>query len=53
MINDELIGRNLTDETVVGYSGDTPLSNRLFGARSYYGFVDPPLGVALEASYRF
>jgi iron complex outermembrane recepter protein len=48
-----LIGRNLTDETVVGYSGDTPLSNRLFGARSYYGFVDPPLGVAFEASYRF
>ena len=48
-----LIGRNLTDETVVGYSGDTPLSNRLFGARSYYGFVDPPRGVALEASYKF
>jgi len=48
-----LIGRNLTDETVVGYSGDTPLARNLFGARSYYGFVDPPRGVALEASYRF
>ena len=48
-----LVGRNLTDETVVGYSGDTPLASRLFGARSYYGFVDPPRGVALEASYRF
>ena len=48
-----LVGRNLTDETVVGYTGDTPLARNLFGARSYYGFVDPPLGVALEASYRF
>lgn len=48
-----LVGRNLTDETVVGYSGDTPLSSRLFGARSYYGFVDMPRGIAVEASYRF
>ena len=48
-----LIGRNLTDATVVGYSGDTPLASRLFGARSYYGFVDPPRGIALEAGYRF
>ncbi len=48
-----LVGRNLTDETVVGYSGDTPLANRLFVARSYYGFVDMPRGIAVEASYRF
>jgi outer membrane receptor protein involved in Fe transport len=48
-----VVGRNLTDETVVGYSGDTPLSSRLFGARSYYGFVDMPRGIAVEGSYRF
>jgi iron complex outermembrane recepter protein len=48
-----LIGRNLTDETVVGYSGDTPLARNLFGARSYYGFVDMPRGVAVEVSYQF
>jgi len=48
-----LVGRNLTDETTLSYAGDTPLAQRLFGARSYYGFVDPPLSVALEAAYRF
>lgn len=48
-----LVGRNLTDRTVVSYSGDTPLSNRLFGSRSYYGFVDPPRSLAIEATLRF
>jgi outer membrane receptor protein involved in Fe transport len=48
-----LLGRNLTDETVVGYSGDTPLAKNLFTARSYYGIVDPPRAIALEASYKF
>ena len=33
-----VVGRNLTDKTTVSYAGDTPLSNRLFQARSYYGF---------------
>jgi iron complex outermembrane receptor protein len=48
-----LVGRNLTDETVVSYAGDTPLANRLFRARSYYGFVDQPLSIALEARLNF
>jgi outer membrane receptor protein involved in Fe transport len=48
-----LVGRNLTDVTVLSYSGDTPLASRLFGARSYYGFVDPPRSVALEVGLRF
>ncbi|MEY2853284.1 MAG: hypothetical protein RL030_416 [Pseudomonadota bacterium] len=48
-----LVGRNLTDEMTVGYSGDTPLASRLFRARSYYGFVDPPRTIAIEASVRF
>jgi outer membrane receptor protein involved in Fe transport len=48
-----LAGRNLTDETTVSYAGDTPLANRLFRARSYYGFTDPPRGLALEGTYRF
>jgi iron complex outermembrane receptor protein len=48
-----LIGRNLTDKTVASYAGDTPLASRLFTARSYYGFVDPPRSVALEFSLRF
>jgi iron complex outermembrane recepter protein len=48
-----LIGKNLTDKTTVSYVGDTPLAFRLFQARSYYGFVDPPRSVAIEARLRF
>jgi outer membrane receptor protein involved in Fe transport len=48
-----LVGRNLTDKTTLSYAGDTPLSKRLFTARSYYGFVDQPRALAIELSYRF
>lgn len=48
-----LVGRNLTDRTTVSYAADAPLSYTLFGARSYYGFVDPPRAVAIEARFRF
>lgn len=48
-----LVGRNLSNQTVLSYAGDTPLANRLFSARSYYGFVDPPRSIAVEATYRF
>ncbi|MEO6079559.1 MAG: TonB-dependent receptor [Steroidobacteraceae bacterium] len=44
-----LVGRNLADKTTVSYAGDTPLAFRLFRARSYYGFVDPPRSIAIEA----
>jgi iron complex outermembrane recepter protein len=48
-----LIGRNLTDKTTVSYAGDTPLAFRLFRARSYYGFVDTPRSIAIEARMKF
>lgn len=48
-----LVGRNLLDKTTVTYAADTPLSYTLFGARSYYGFVDPPRSIAVEARLRF
>jgi iron complex outermembrane recepter protein len=48
-----LVGRNLTDKTTVSYAGDTPLSQRLFSARSYYGFVDTPRSIAVEAALKF
>ena len=48
-----VVGRNLTDKTTVSYAGDTPLAFRLFRARSYYGFVDPPRSVAIEAKLKF
>lgn len=48
-----VVARNLTDEEVLSYAGDTPLAGSIFGARSYYGFVDPPRTVAIEGSLRF
>jgi outer membrane receptor protein involved in Fe transport len=48
-----LIGRNITDEQTVGYAGDAPLAQKLFRARSYYGFVDPPRSVAVEVRVQF
>jgi iron complex outermembrane recepter protein len=48
-----LVGRNLTDKTTVSYAGDTPLSQRLFSARSYYGFTDAPRSIAIEAALKF
>ncbi len=48
-----LVGRNLTDKTTVSFAGDTPLAFRLFRARSYYGFVDAPRSIAIEARLKF
>lgn len=48
-----LVGRNLTDRTTVTYAADAPLAFTLFGARSYYGFVDQPRALAIEARVRF
>jgi hypothetical protein len=30
-----------------------PLASSTFAARSYYGFVDPPRTIAVEAALRF
>jgi outer membrane receptor protein involved in Fe transport len=48
-----VVGRNLTDKTTVSYAADAPLALALFRARSYYGFVDPPRGIAVEGRFRF
>jgi outer membrane receptor protein involved in Fe transport len=48
-----LLGRNLTDEEIVTYANDTPLAFSQFGSPSYYGFVDRPRTVAVQAALRF
>lgn len=48
-----VLGRNLTDEEIVTYANDTPLAFSQFGSPTFYGFVDRPLNIALQASYRF
>ena len=50
-----LIGRNLTDKTVINFGGNTPLASTLTGGQgnSYYGFVNRPRNIALQGVYRF
>jgi outer membrane receptor protein involved in Fe transport len=50
-----LIGRNLTDETVINFGGNTPLASTLTGGQgnSYYAFVNRPRNIALQGTYRF
>lgn len=48
-----LIGKNLSDEDILTYAGNMPVSATTFGTNSFYGFVARPRQVALEAGYRF
>lgn len=50
-----LIGRNMTDETVINFGGNTPLAATLTqgSGNSYYGFVNRPRNIALQGVYRF
>ncbi len=48
-----LVGKNLTDERVVAYAVDTPLSKNIFGATSHIGGINPPRTLALQATYRW
>ncbi len=48
----ELLGKNITDEEFVTYSGNSPLSGT-FGADTIYGFVAPPATWSIRASYNF
>lgn len=50
-----LLGRNLTDETVLNFGGNTPLASTLTGGagNSYYAFVNRPRNVAIQFSYNF
>ncbi len=48
-----LVGKNLTDETVIVYAADTPLAHTIFGATTFTGFVEAPRSVALQMTYRW
>jgi outer membrane receptor protein involved in Fe transport len=47
-----LVGKNLTDENIMTYADNVPLSGT-FGASTYYAFMKPTRTVAIEGSYRF
>jgi iron complex outermembrane receptor protein len=50
-----LIGRNLTDETIINFGGDMPLGGVLTSGtgNSYYGWVNRPRNVAVQFNYNF
>ena len=48
-----LFGRNLTDEKVLTYAGNAPLSGSSFGTNTFYGFVDRPATIGLQVQYNF
>ncbi|MCW8832547.1 MAG: TonB-dependent receptor, partial [Colwellia sp.] len=48
-----LFGKNLTDEEVLTYAGNAPLSGSSFGTNTFYGFVDRPATVGLQIQYDF
>ena len=48
-----LIGKNLTDEEIITFAGQTPLSGSNFGAPSRYAFYEREQTVAVQAIYRF
>ncbi|MEQ9567342.1 MAG: TonB-dependent receptor, partial [Pseudomonadales bacterium] len=48
-----VLGKNITDETVVTYANDTPLAGSLSQSIGYYGFIEPPRTLAIQGTYRF
>ncbi len=48
-----LLAKNLTDEKVLSFGGDTPLAGSTFGAKSNYAFYLPGRTLALQAMFRF
>jgi len=48
-----LTGKNLTNEDIITYAGNAPLSGSTFGASTYYAFLKPQRSWGIEAIYRF
>lgn len=48
-----LLGKNLLDEDIVTYAGNTPLSGSTFGTNTFYGFVSAPQTITLQGTLEF
>lgn len=48
-----LLGKNLLDESIITYAANVPLTDGLFGTNTYYGFLERPRTLALEATLRY
>lgn len=48
-----LVGKNLTDETIVNASGSVPLGRELFGSPAFSSYLGRPRTVSVQAAYYF
>ncbi len=48
-----LVGKNITDEEVMTYAGNVPLSASVFGTNTFYSFIDRPSQYAIEIGFRY
>jgi outer membrane receptor protein involved in Fe transport len=48
-----VLGKNLSDEKVLSFGGDTPLAGSSFGAKSNYAFYNPGRTIAVQGLLRF
>lgn len=48
-----LIGKNLTDETILNFGNDTPLAGSNFFAPGFFAFVEQPRSLALQVSWTY
>jgi len=51
--NIALFGKNMTNEEVLTYVGNNPLSGSTFGTNTFYGFVDRPAVYGVQVDYNF
>ena len=51
--NIAIFGKNITNEEVLTYVGNTPLSGSTFGTNTFYGFVDRPATYGIQLDYNF
>jgi len=51
--NIAIFGKNMTDEDVLTYVGNNPLSGSTFGTDTFYGFVDRPAVYGIQLDYNF
>jgi len=51
--NIALFGKNMTNEEVLTYVGNNPLSGSTFGTDTFYGFVDKPAVYGIQVDYNF
>lgn len=47
------IGKNITDEEILSYAGNVPISASVFGTNTFYAFVGRPRQYALEIGFQY